>query len=327
MKLASLKGGRDGRLAVVSRDLSRCQLVPQIAATLQQALERWEELAPRLQEAYGELNAGRHGEAFPAASGGVASPLPRAFHWVDGSAYVTHVELVRKARGVEMPPSFWTDPLVYQGGGDDFLGPTDDALFLSEDWGIDLEAEVAVITADVGMGSSAELVRKRRDIRLVMLVNDWTLRNLTPAELAKGFGFYQSKPSTGFSPVAVTPDELASAWDGGKISLPLCSAINGVRLGAPEAGVDMTFDFPTLIAHCAKTRNLRAGTIVGSGTVSNQDRSKGASCLAEVRMLETLAQGKPVTPFMKFGDRVRIEMLDAQGQSIFGAIEQRVVRG
>ena len=327
MKLASLKGGRDGRLVVVSSDLSRCQAVPQIAATLQQALERWEELSPRLREIYRELNAGRHGEAFPAASGGVAAPLPRAYHWVDGSAYVTHVELVRKARGVEMPPSFWTDPLVYQGGGDDFLGPSDDAPFLTEDWGIDLEAEVAVITADVGMGSSAELVRKRHDIRLLMLVNDWTLRNLTPAELAKGFGFYQSKPSTGFSPVAVTPDELGSAWDGGKVNLPLRSAINGEHFGAPEAGVDMTFDFPALIAHCVKTRNLRAGTIVGSGTVSNQDRSKGASCLAEIRMLETIATGKPVTPFLKFGDRVRIEMRDAQGLSIFGAIEQRVARG
>jgi len=327
VKLASLKGGRDGRLVVVSRDLARCQGVPQIAPTLQQALERWEELSPRLLEVYQALNAGRHGEAFPAASGGVAAPLPRAFHWVDGSAYVTHVELVRKARGVEMPPSFWTDPLVYQGGSDDFLGPADDAPFLSEDWGIDLEAEVAVITADVAMGTTPELVRKRHDIRLLMLVNDWTLRNLTPGELAKGFGFYQSKPSTGFSPVAVTPDELGAAWDGGKVSLPLRSSINGEKLGDPEAGVDMTFEFPALIAHCAKTRKLRAGTIVGSGTVSNQDRSRGASCLAETRMLETIATGKPVTPFLRFGDRVRIEMCDAQGVSIFGAIEQRVVRG
>jgi fumarylacetoacetate (FAA) hydrolase len=325
VKLASLRDGRDGRLVVVSRDLARCQSVPQIAATMQQALERWEELSPRLLEVSVELNAGRHGEAFPVGSGGVAAPLPRAFHWVDGSAYVTHVELVRKARGVEMPPSFWTDPLVYQGGSDDFLGPVDDAPFLDEEWGIDLEAEVAVITADVGMGTSPDLVRKRRDIRLLMLVNDWTLRNLTPAELAKGFGFYQSKPSTAFSPVAVTPDELGHAWDGGKVNLPLRSFINGETLGAPEAGVDMTFDFPILIAHCARTRNLRAGTVVGSGTVSNQDRSKGVSCLAERRTLETLATGKPVTPFLKFGDRVRIEMCDAAGVSIFGAIEQRVV--
>ena len=326
MKLASLKQGRDGRLVVVSRDLARCQAVPDIASTLQQALERWEEAAPRLHEVSNALNEGRHGDAFPAASGGVAAPLPRAYHWVDGSAYVTHVELVRKARGVDMPPSFWTDPLVYQGGSDDFLGPTDDAPFISEDWGIDLEAEVAVITADVAMGTTAELARKRRDIRLLMLVNDWTLRNITPTELAKGFGFYQSKPSTGFSPVAVTPDELGSAWDGGKVSLPLRSFINGKYFGAPEAGVDMTFDFPALIAHCARTRNLRAGTIVGSGTVSNQDRSRGCSCLAETRTLETIATGKPVTPFLKFGDRVRIEMQNAAGESIFGAIEQRVVR-
>ena len=327
MKLASLKGGRDGRLAVVSRDLARCVAVPEIAATLQQALERWEEAAPRLQHVAQDLNAGRHGEAFPSGSGGVAAPLPRTYHWVDGSAYVAHVELVRKARGVALPPSFWTDPLVYQGGGDDFLGPTDDAPFLSEEWGIDLEAEVAVITGDVPMGSSAEQVRRRHDIRLIVLVNDWTLRNLTAAELAKGFGFYQSKPATGFSPVAVTPDELGGAWDGGKVNLPLRSAINGVAFGAPEAGIDMTFDFPALIAHCAKTRNLRAGTVVGSGTVSNQDRSKGPSCLAETRMLETIATGKPVTPFLRFGDRVHIEMCDAGGTSIFGAIDQRVVRG
>ncbi len=327
MKLASLKSGRDGRLVVVSRDLARCIAVPEIAATMQQALDRWEECAPGLRRVADELNSGRHGEAFPAGSGGVAAPLPRAFHWVDGSAYVTHVELVRRARGVEMPPSFWTDPLVYQGGSDDFLGPTDEAPFLSEDWGIDLEAEVAVITGEVAMGSSAEQVRRRHDIRLLMLVNDWTLRNITPAELAKGFGFYQSKPATGFSPVAVTPDELGTAWDGGKVNLPLRSYINAAAFGAPEAGVDMTFDFPTLIAHCAMTRNLRAGTIVGSGTVSNTDRSKGSSCLAETRMLETIAGGKPVTPFLKFGDRVRIEMTAADGASVFGAIDQRVVRG
>lgn len=327
MKLASLKSGRDGRLVVVSRDLARCIAVPEIAATLQQALDRWEECAPGLQRVADELNSGRHGEAFPAGSGGVAAPLPRAFHWVDGSAYVTHVELVRKARGVEMPPSFWTDPLVYQGGSDDFLGPTDEAPFRSEEWGIDLEAEVAVITGDVAMGSSAEQVRRCHDIRLLMLVNDWTLRHITPVELAKGFGFYQSKPASGFSPVAVTPDELGAAWDGGKLNLPLRSYINAAVFGAPEAGVDMTFDFPTLIAHCARTRNLRAGAIVGSGTVSNTDRSKGSSCLAETRMLETIASGKPLTPFLKFGDRVRIEMTDAGGASIFGAIDQRVVRG
>ena len=327
MKLASLRQGRDGRLVVVSRDLSRCVAVPEVAATMQQALDRWEELSPQLLRVSEELNAGRHGEAFPVGSGGVAAPLPRAHQWVDGSAYVNHVELVRKARGATLPPSFWTDPLVYQGGSDGFLGPTDEAPFLSEDWGIDLEAEVAVITGDVPMGTSAVQVRTRRDIRLVLLVNDWTLRNLTAPELAKGFGFYQSKPATTFSPVAVTSDELSPAWDGGKVNLPLLSHVNGHRLGAPEAGVDMTFDFPALIAHCTRTRSLGAGTIVGSGTVSNTDRSRGSSCLAERRMLETLADGAPSTPFLRFGDRVRIEMLDAAGSSVFGAIDQKVARG
>lgn len=327
MKLASLKSGRDGRLVVVSSDLTRCIAVPEIAATLQQALDRWEELSPKLRRVAEDLNAGRQGDAFPVGSGGVAAPLPRAYHWVDGSAYVNHVELVRKARGVEMPPSFWTDPLVYQGGSDDFLGAADEARFLSEDWGIDLEAEVAVITGDVPMGVNPDQVRARRDIRLLMLVNDWTLRNLTAPELAKGFGFYQSKPATAFSPVAVTPDELGAAWDGAKVHLPLVSHINGQKFGAPDAGVDMTFDFPALIAHCARTRNLRAGTIVGSGTVSNVDRSKGSSCLAETRTLETIAHGKPTTPYLRFGDRVRIEMFDATGASIFGTIDQRVARG
>ena len=327
MKLASLKHGRDGRLVLVSRDLSRCLPVPEIAATMQQALDRWEAAAPQLQAVYERLNGGREGDAFPVGSGGVAAPLPRAYHWVDGSAYVNHVELVRKARGAEMPPSFWTDPLVYQGGSDDFIGATDEARFPSEELGIDLEAEVAVITGDVPMGVSAAQVRARRDIRLLMLVNDWTLRNLTGPELARGFGFYQSKPATGFSPVAVTPDELGIAWDGGKVNLPLHSRINARELGAPEAGIDMTFDFPALIAHCARTRRLGAGTIVGSGTVANTDRSRGSSCLAEVRMLEALAQGQASTPFLKFGDRVRIEMFDASGESIFGAIDQRVARG
>jgi fumarylacetoacetate (FAA) hydrolase len=326
VKLASLRHGRDGRLVLVSRDLARCIAVPEIAATLQQALDRWEELSPRLQRAADDLNSGRHGEAFPAASGGVAAPLPRAFQWVDGSAYVNHVELVRKARGAEMPASFWSDPLVYQGGSDAFLGPTDDAAFAAEAWGIDLEAEMAVITGDVPMGTSAELVRRRRDIRLLMLVNDWSLRELIPGELAKGFGFFQSKPATAFSPVAVTPDELGAAWDGGMASLPLVAHINGRKFGAPEAGVDMTFDFPTLIAHCARTRNLGAGTIVGSGTVSNRDRSRGSACLAETRTLEVLATGAATTPFLKYGDRVRIEMFDAQGASVFGAIDQRVTR-
>jgi fumarylacetoacetate (FAA) hydrolase len=253
----------------------------------------------------------------------VLAPLPRAHHWVDGSAYVNHVELVRKARGAIMPPSFWTDPLVYQGGSDDFIPPTGDAAFPGEEAGIDFEAEVAVVTDDVPMGTSAEQARSH--IKLVMLVNDWSLRNLIPVELAKGFGFYQSKPATSFSPVAVTPDELGDAWDGGKALLPLVSHVNGELFGRPDAGVDMTFDFPRLIEHVTRTRRLGAGAIVGSGTVSNYDRSLGSSCVAERRMLEQLEQGKPVTPFLRFGDRVRIEMLGRDGASIFGAIDQRVV--
>jgi fumarylacetoacetate (FAA) hydrolase len=252
------------------------------------------------------------------------APLPRAYQWADGSSYVNHMELVRKARGAEMPPSFWTDPLMYQGGSDDFLGPMEEALFVSEDHGIDLEAEVAVITDDVPIGVTPEQAREH--IKLLMLVNDWSLRNLVPAELAKGFGFYQSKPATAFSPVALTPDELGEAWDGGKVNLPLLSSINGQRLGQPNAAVDMTFDFPRLIAHAATTRRLRAGSIIGSGTVSNKDRSVGSSCLAEKRSLEQIADGQPRTPFLRFGDRVRIEMLDASGQSLFGAIDQKVVK-
>jgi fumarylacetoacetate (FAA) hydrolase len=326
VKLASLRHGRDGKLVVVSRDLQRCLEVGDIAPTLQDALDRWEQTAPRLRGVAARLDQGGVGERFPLGTPRLMAPLPRAHHWVDGSAYVNHVELVRKARGAELPPSFWTDPLVYQGGSDAFLGPADDAPFGSEDWGIDLEAEVAVITGDVPMGVTVDEVRTRGDIRLLMLVNDWSLRNLIPAELAKGFGFYQSKPATAFSPVAVTPDELAAAWDGGKLSLPLVSHINGELFGAPNAGDDMTFDFPTLIAHCAKTRQLAAGSIVGSGTVSNYDRSRGSACLAERRMLESIEQGKPATSFLKFGDRVRIEMFGVGGESIFGAIDQRVVQ-
>jgi fumarylacetoacetate (FAA) hydrolase len=251
------------------------------------------------------------------------APLPRAYQWVDGSAYVNHVELVRRARGAEMPPSFWTDPLVYQGGSDDFLGPTQDAVFVDEEHGIDMESEVAVIVDDVPMGTSARAAREH--IKLFLLANDWSLRNLIPAELAKGFGFYQSKPATAFSPVAVTPDELGGAWDGGKVSLPLRTHLNGELFGEPDAGLDMTFDFPALIAHAAKTRNLRAGTIVGSGTVSNVDRSTGSSCIAERRSLEQIKYGRPRTPFLKHGDRIRIEMFDKDGNSIFGAIDQRVV--
>ena len=323
MKLASLPGGRDGRLAVVSRDLSRATPAEGIANTLQAALDDWPRFRPALEALSGELESGRaKGQPFDPST--ALSPLPRAYHWVDGSAYVNHVELVRKARGATMPDSFWTDPLVYQGGSDDFLPPQADAPFGSEDWGIDLEGEVAVVTDDVPMGTEAATALEH--IRLVMLVNDWSLRNLIPAELAKGFGFYQSKPATAFSPVAVTPDELGDAWRDGRVHLPIVVQLNGKPFGSPNAGVDMTFNFGQLIAHAAKTRRLCAGSIVGSGTVSNLDRSTGSTCLAERRMLETLEHGKPVTPFLSFGDRVRIEMRDAAGRSIFGAIDQRVVK-
>jgi len=326
MKLASLKSGRDGRLVVVDADLKSCVVAAGIAATLQDALDDWGRLAPRLRDLATLLEAHQAKQTTPFEAAACAAPLPRAYQWVDGSAYVNHVELVRKARGAEMPASFWTEPLVYQGGSDDFLGPAEDAPFPSEDFGIDLEAEVAVIVGDVPMGSTAAAVRERGDIRLVMLANDWSLRNLVPAELAKGFGFYQSKPATAFSPVAVTPDELGDDWHDCKLHLPLVTHVNGAHFGAPDAGVDMTFDFAQLIAHCARTRTLRAGTIVGSGTVSNYDRSKGSACIAERRMLEQLESGSARTPFLRFGDQVRIEMLDRQGRSLFGAIEQRVVR-
>jgi fumarylacetoacetate (FAA) hydrolase len=325
VKLATLRdGSRDGRLAVVSRDLSRAVRAEGIARTMQDALDDWRACGPRLDELSRRLETGEAPGSFGFDPGQAMAPLPRSHHWVDGSAYVNHVELVRKARGATMPESFWTDPLVYQGGSDDFLGPTQDVPFVDEAWGIDLEAEVAVVTDDVPM--SCDAATARGHIRLLMLVNDWSLRNLIPGELAKGFGFYQSKPATAFSPVAVTPEELGEAWDGGKVHLPLVVHLNDGLLGRPNAGVDMTFDFGQLIAHVTKTRRLGAGAIVGSGTISNYDRSLGSCCLAEVRMLETVADGKPSTPFLSFGDRVRIEMLDARGESIFGAIDQRVVR-
>jgi fumarylacetoacetate (FAA) hydrolase len=323
MKLASLPGGRDGRLVVVSGDLTRAAPAEGIAPTLQAALDDWARTKPALVALARELEAGRAAD-IPFDATQALCPLPRAYHWVDGSAYVNHVELVRKARGATMPDSFWTDPLVYQGGSDDFLPPAADAPFGSEDWGIDLEGEIAVVTDDVPMGTNAQAARDH--IHLVMLVNDWSLRNLIPAELAKGFGFYQSKPATAFSPVAVTPDELGAAWKDARVHLPLIVHLNGEPFGHPNAGVDMTFDFGQLIAHATKTRRLGAGSIVGSGTVSNRDRSSGSTCLAEQRMLETLEQGKPMTPFLSFGDRVRIEMFDAAGRSIFGAIDQHVVK-
>jgi len=335
MKFATLRDGtRDGRLVVVSSDLARCMSVPGIATTLQQALDDWRPSAMELREVFDLLNDGSvAGEPFDEAA--CLSPLPRAYQWADGSAYVNHVELVRKARGAEMPASFWTDPLMYQGGSDAFLAPREPIRMADESWGIDFEAEVAVITDDVPMGVAPEDAGGH--IRLLMLVNDVSLRGLIPAELAKGFGFFHAKPSSAFSPLAVTPDELGDAWDGGKLDLPLLSTLNGQPFGRPRAGVDMTFDFPTLISHAAKTRPLAAGTIVGSGTVSNKGSDggpgkpiaqggNGYSCIAEVRVVETLLEGKAHTPFMRFGDRIRIEMLDAQGRSIFGAIEQAVER-
>jgi fumarylacetoacetate (FAA) hydrolase len=324
MKLGSLKAGRDGALVVVSRDLRRAVGVGHIAATMQAALDDWAWAEPQLAYAYRELNAGKLPAAFELDHGRLAAPLPRAFQWCDGSAYVNHVELVRKARGADMPPSFWTDPLMYQGGSDRLLGSREDIQAASEDWGIDMEAEVAVILGDVAMGTGPAQAGER--IRLLALVNDVSLRNLIPGELAKGFGFFHGKPPTAFSPVAVTPDELGAAWDGRKVSLPLRVELNGEPFGAPDAGADMTFDFPTLIAHAAKTRPLGAGTILGSGTVSNVDRSKGSCCIAERRAIEMLEEGRPSTPFMRFGDRLRIEMLDREGRSIFGAIDQQVVK-
>jgi len=333
MKLATLKNGtRDGELVVVSRDLARCVAVPEIARTLQAALDAWDEAAPSLGAIAAELDAGRMGDAVPFDPLAAMAPLPRAYQWADGSAYVNHVELVRKARGATMPPEFWTDPLMYQGASDNMLGACDDIVLADEAWGIDFEAEVAVVTGDVPMGTAA--ADAGRHIRLLMLVNDVSLRNLIPAELAKGFGFFQSKPASGFSPVAITPDELGAAWHDGKVHLPLVSHLNGRPFGRPNAGVDMTFDFAALIAHAAKTRELEAGTIVGSGTVSNKEDGGpgrpasaggvGYSCIAEQRTIEILLTGKATTPFMRFGDSVRIEMRDAEGRSIFGAIDQKV---
>ncbi|MBK9703140.1 MAG: fumarylacetoacetate hydrolase family protein [Betaproteobacteria bacterium] len=333
MKLATMQdGSRDGMLVVVSRDLAQQVAVPEIARTMQSALDRWNEVLPALAAVAAELDARRLPDARPFDPRAAAAPLPRAYQWADGSAYVNHVELVRRARGATMPPEFWTDPLMYQGASDRMLGAGADIELADEAWGIDFEAEVAVVTGDVPMGIDAVAALAR--IRLLLLVNDVSLRALIPAELAKGFGFLQSKPASSFSPVAVTPDELGGAWRDGRVHLPLVSHLNGKLFGRPDAGVDMTFDFGTLIAHLARTRDLGAGTIVGSGTVSNREDGGpgrpaplggvGYSCIAEQRTVETLAGGKPCTPFMRFGDRVRIEMLDAAGRSVFGAIDQVV---
>jgi len=325
MKLATLKNNtRDGQLVVVSRDLTTAVKVVDIATTLQMALDNWAETSPKLAGVYRALNAGTIDDIISFEQSHCESPLPRAYQWADGSAYVNHVELVRKARNAEMPETFWTDPLMYQGGGDAFIGPRDNIVVASEDFGIDFESEVAVITDDVPMGSSPEQAASH--IKLLMLVNDVSLRNLIPAELAKGFGFFNSKPSSAFSPVAVTPDELGDAWNGCKVLLPLTTHFNNELFGQPDCGIDMTFDFPTIVAHAAKTRPLATGCIVGSGTISNYDRSAGSSCLAEKRMLEIIAKGKASTTFMQFGNTVRIEMFAANGDSIFGAIEQKVVQ-
>jgi fumarylacetoacetate (FAA) hydrolase len=334
MKLATLKDStRDGRLVVVSRDLTRCSEVGHIARTLQAALDDWAHVAPRLERVAEGLETGSQ-PTVRFHEHHAASPLPRAYQWADGSAYVNHVELVRKARNAEMPESFWSDPLMYQGGSDSFLGPREPILAADEAFGIDMEGEVAVVVDDVPMGASVE--EARAAIKLVMLVNDVSLRGLIPGELAKGFGFFQSKPSSAFSPVAVTPDELGEAWDGGKLHLPLLVSLNGKPFGRADAGVDMTFDFGQLAAHAAKTRPLVAGSIIGSGTVSNKldggpgkpvsEGGAGYSCIAEIRTIETIATGAPKTPFLKFGDTVRIEMKDKAGHSIFGAIEQTVQR-
>jgi fumarylacetoacetate (FAA) hydrolase len=323
MKLATLKdGSRDGQLAVVSRDLSRVHFATGIAGTMQRLLDDWNFLSPQLEDLYATLNDGKARHAFDFDPRRCMAPLPRAFQWVDGSAYLNHVELVRKARGAEMPASFFDDPLMYQGGSDDFLGPCDDAVFASTDWGIDFEAELAVVTGDVPIGATPAAALE--SVRLLLLVNDWSLRQLIPAELAKGFGFLQGKPATAFGPVAATPDELGDAWQGGRVHLALESRWNGRRVGLTDAGPEMSFHFGQLIAHVAKTRRLRAGSIVGSGTVSNRDWSHGWSCIAEQRAIETIASGAPKTAFMQFGETIRIEMLGRDGQTVFGAIAQRV---
>ena len=324
MKLASYKdGSRDGQVVVVSRDMSTAHYATGIATRLQQLLDDWNFLSPQLEDLYQSLNQGKPRHAFTFDPKLCMAPLPRAYQWADGSAFINHVELVRKARNAEVPQSFYTDPLMYQGGSDDFLGPRDDIRVPSEKMGIDFEAEVAVITGDIAMGTPPD--EALEGIRLLMLANDVSLRHLIPAELAKGFGFFQSKPATAFSPVAVTPDELGTAWHGGRLHLNLESVWNGKRVGLCDAGPEMTFHFGQLIAHLAKTRNVRAGSVIGSGTVSNTDWSRGYSCIAERRCIETIESGAPTTEFMQFGDTIRIEMKGLDGASVFGAIEQTVV--
>lgn len=325
MKLATLKNGtRDGQLVVVSRDLSTCAPVADLAPTMQGLLDRWDEIAPGLAPIYHALNAGRASQAREFVPEQAMAPLPRAYQWCDGSAYLSHAELVRKARNAEMPEFLYHDPLMYQGASDTFIGSRDNIEVADEAWGIDLEAEIAVIIGDVSMGVQA--AHAGRHIRLVTIVNDVSLRNLIPHELSKGFGFFHSKPSTAFAPVAVTPDELHPHWDGAKLNLDVVSYVNGKKIGHPHGGTDLNFDFPTLIAHAAKTRHLAAGTVIGSGTVSNRDPSVGSSCLAERRMLETIESGKPTTDYLQFGDIVVIDVSDPEGASVFGSIRQNVVR-
>jgi len=325
MKLASLKtGGRDGSLIVVSRNLEHYVSAADISPTLQIALDDWQQTAPRLNALYEQLNQGACSGIQDLDVKALAAPLPRAFEFVDGSAYLPHVERVRRARGAEVPESFYVDPLMYQATSAGFLGPRDSVPVVSEEYGIDFESEIIVITDDVPMAVTLE--KAESHIQLIGLINDVSLRNLIPGELAKGFGFLQSKPRSALSPVLVTPDELGDKWQDSKLSLALHSTLNGAFFGKPEAGVDMQFNFSQLLAHAAKTRPLTAGTIVGSGTIANEDTGKGASCLAEIRMLEIIADGKPSTSFMKFGDTIRVEMFDAAGDSIFGAIEQKIVR-
>ena len=324
MKLASYKdGSRDGQLVVVSRDLSTAHYATGIASKLQQVLDDWNFMSPQLQDLYETLNNGKARHAFPFEASRCMAPLPRAYQWADGSAFINHVELVRKARNAEVPETFYTDPLMYQGGSDDFMGPCDDVRVYSEAFGIDFEAEIAVITADIPMRSTPE--QALDGIRLVMLANDVSLRNLIPAELAKGFGFVQSKPATAFSPVAVTLDEVADVWKDGRLHLTLQSTWNGRKVGMCEAGPEMTFHFGQLIAHLCKTRNVRAGSVIGSGTVSNKDWTRGYSCIAEKRAIETINDGKAKTEFMKFGDTIRIEAKGKDGVSVFGAIDQEIV--
>ncbi|WP_300376985.1 fumarylacetoacetate hydrolase family protein [Henriciella sp.] len=334
MKLASLKQGRDGRLVVVSKDLTKYADASHIKPTLQAALDDWDLTAPKLAQLAESLEVGSvPTERFHEHD--CASPLPRAYQWADGSAYINHVELVRKARGAEVPESFYSDPLMYQGGSDSFLGPRDAIPLKDKKWGLDFEAEVCVVTGDVPMGASREAAFDQ--IKLVLICNDVSLRGLIPGELAKGFGFFQSKPSSAFSPVAVTPDELGDAWKDGKLHLPMLSTYNGKPFGRPECDVDMTFDMGTLVAHAAKTRPLGAGTIIGSGTISNRDADGGAgkpvadgglgySCIAEIRMIETIRDGEAKTSFMDVGDTIRIEVKDKDGHTVFGAIEQEVVK-